>query len=563
MTTATKQPESAPRQPLGRSLIAGQATVTAQTPLMPTDSKFYAFDPHTGRELPTLYLAASTKELDEAGWKAWQAFHAMHDRPAADRAHLLETIADRILDLGEDLLALAADETGLGPARLVSERDRCINTLRMFAGVAREGSWVEAAIETGQPSRRPIPRPDLRRMLRPLGPVAVFGAGNFPLAYSTAGGDTASALAAGCPVIVKGHPGHPGTGELVAQALTQAVQECRFDPGTFSFIHAGGQREMAIGQQLVKHPAIRAVGFTGSLPGGTALARLAAERPDPIPVFAEMGSTNPIFILPGALESQADAITERLFSSITNSNGQMCTCPGLIFAARGNGVDELLAALTRLTDQSPPQLMLSERTLRNFARRTIEVSETPSVELRAGSVPAESRDPADRQPFRCSPVFFRAAYDTFRKNPALHEEIFGPGFILVLCDRPDQLADAAASIQGSLTGTVWAAAADETLARRLQQILEQRAGRIIFNGIPTGVEVSPAMVHGGPFPATNQPHTTAVGPFAIQRWVRPVCYQNVPEAFLPAELRNTNPLRIRRLVNGEWTDGRVDARRPD
>ncbi len=558
MATAT-EPD---HKPLGRSIVASQAVPAIQSPLMPADAKFYAVEPHSGRDLPTLYLAATTAEIDQACWKAWQAYHAMQQRPIEDRAALLEAIAARITDLGEGLLAIASDETGLGPARLVSERERTVNTLKMFAEVVRDGSWVGAAIDTGQISRRPNPKPDVRRMLRPLGPVAVFGAGNFPLAYSTAGCDTASALAAGCPVIVKGHPGHPGTGELVAQAVSQAVLQCEFDPGVFSFLHAGGPRELAIGQHLVKHPATRAVGFTGSLSGGSALIRLAAERPDPIPVFAEMGSTNPIFCLPYALESQADAIAERLFASATTANGQMCTCPGLIFASRGDGAEALIRTMARLMNEAQPQMMLNRRTRKNFARRVGDVMGTPGVEVRAGSPQAAHRDAADAEDkpgfaIRASPVLFKTNFEQFRKSPTLHEEIFGPAAIFVLCDRPEQLADAAASIQGSLTGSIWAAAADEPLARRLQHILEQRVGRLIFNGVPTGVEVCASMVHGGPYPSTNQPHATSVGPFAMQRWCRPICYQNVPESFLPAELRNANPLQIRRLVNGAWTESHI------
>jgi NADP-dependent aldehyde dehydrogenase len=544
-------------KPLGRSIVACEAVPAVQSPLMPAESKFYAVDPQSGQDLPVVYLAATQAELDQACWKAWQAFHAMRERPGKDRASLLEAIAAQIIELGEDLLAVASDETGLGPARLVSERERTVGTLKMFADLLREGSWVQAAIDTGQASRRPLPKPDVRRMLRPLGPAAVFGAGNFPLAYSTAGGDTASALAAGCPVVVKGHPAHPGTGELVAQAVARAVRQCEFDPGTFSFLHAGGAREMAIGQGVVKHPAIRAVGFTGSVAGGTALVQLAAERPDPIPVFAEMGSTNPVFCLPGALEAQADAIAERLYQSATSANGQMCTCPGLIFATRADGAEALARAMAKFMNEAPPQRMLSRRTRRTFAVRVGEVMGTGGVEVRAGSPQAAHRDAAaaDDKPgfsIRSSPVLFKCTFDVFRKSATLHQEVFGPAVILVICDRPEQLADAAASIQGSLTGTIWASAADEALARRLQQILEQRVGRLIFNGIPTGVEVCPAMVHGGPYPATNQPQTTAVGSYAIHRWCRPICYQNVPEAFLPAELRNANPLNIGRLVNGAW-----------
>jgi NADP-dependent aldehyde dehydrogenase len=560
MPTTTPQPDATRSQPFGRSIVAAQIANPAQSPLLPQDAKFYAVDPHSGRQLPTLYLAAAPQDVDSACWSAWQAFHAMLEKTASERATLLETIAQRILDLGEDLLGLATDETGLGPARLVSERDRTVAQLRMFAGLVRKGDWVQPAIDTGQPSRRPIPKPDLRRMLRPLGPVAVFGASNFPLAYSTAGGDTASALAAGCPVVVKGHPGHPGTGELVAQAITYAVTESGFEPGTFSFLHSGGPREMAIGQQLVKHAAIRAVGFTGSFAGGTALARLAADRADPIPVFAEMGSTNPIFLLPAALDSSAPEAADRLFASITASNGQMCTCPGLIFTIRGDGTEAFLRAIAKPFNEAQPQTMLNHRVRQTFAKRAGEVVALTGVDVRAGSPEAAHRtsERADQvkpnEPIRASASLLRTTFETFRKFPTLHDEVFGPLAIVVVCENDRQLLDAAAMIQGSLTGTIWAGAKDVELARRVQGVLEQRVGRLIYNGVPTGVEVCASMVHGGPFPATNQPHTTAVGAFAIQRWARPIAYQNTPESMLPPELRNANPLKLRRLVNGEWTE---------
>lgn len=546
--------------PSGRSWIAGRLVGGSAGPVQPQDAKFYSIDPHSGHQLPTLYLAASPEEVDQAAWAAWRAFHAMGVKTGAERAALLEAIAGEIMGLGEGLLAVASDETGLGPARLVSERDRTVTTLRMYADVIKRGDWVEAVIDTGQMGRRPVPKPDVRRMLRPLGPVAVFGAGNFPLAYSTAGGDTASALAAGCPVVVKGHPGHPGTGELVAQAVTRAVASCGFEAGTFSFLHAGGPREMSIGQQLVRHPAIRAVGFTGSLGGGMALAGVAAERPDPIPVFAEMGSTNPVFVLPGAAMGQGEVIAERLVQSATNSGGQMCTCPGLIFVVRGEGAEKIQRAMAKLLNESQPQTMLNPRTRATFAHRVEEVAAVKGVSIRAGSVQAGHRTGRDAEqhvagsPIRVSAALFRTDMDTFLRTPTLHEEIFGPAAILVTCADEQQLVDAAAAIQGSLTGTIWAGAPDEALAGRVQQVLEQRVGRLIYNGVPTGVEVCAAMVHGGPYPATNQPDTTAVGPLAIRRWCRPVCYQNTPDQLLPAELRNGNPLKIRRMVNGKWED---------
>lgn len=556
-------PQSAlPSAPLGRSIVAGVAVGEGAGPVHAAEAKFYAIEPQSGRELSTLYLAASPDDVERAGWAAWGAFHALSGRPGAERAGLLETIADLIVGLGEGLIGLAADETGLGPARLVSERDRTVYTLRMFAEMAREGSWVEAVIDTGQPSRRPTPRPDLRRMLRPLGPVAVFGAGNFPLAYSTAGGDTASALAAGCPVIVKGHPGHPGTGELVAHCVARAVERCGLDPGTFSFLHAGGEREMGIGRQLVEHPAVRAVGFTGSLAGGKALSRAAAERSggaDPIPVFAEMGSTNPVFVLPGAAEAHAEEIAERVASSATASGGQMCTCPGLVFVARSPYAEDLARGLAERFNATPSSAMLSPRTRGLYAKRAAEVAGVSGVQLRAGSPNPGHSGPEGWEPgspVLGAPALLRTSFEVFRRSPTLHEEVFGPACVVVVCESAEQLVDAAASVHGSLTGTIWAGAVDADLAVRVQSVLEQRVGRLIYNGVPTGVEVVSAMVHGGPFPATNQPWSTAVGTLAARRWCRPVCYQNTPEGFLPAELRNANPRGIRRVVNGVWEERR-------
>lgn len=555
MTTSPPTPTSTPAAPLGRSIIAG---APVDVPNSGSELSFRAFDPVKGSTLPVAYTAATPEQVDAAAVQAWEAFHALLARSPADRAALLGAIADRIMDLGDELIGVASDETGLGPVRLVSERERTVGTLRLFADLARAGDWVQAAIDTGQPSRRPIPKPDVRRMLRPLGPVAVFGAGNFPLAYSTAGGDTATALAAGCPVVVKGHPGHPGTGELVAQAVAAAVAERRFHPGTFSFLHAGGGRERDVGQELITHPCIRAAGFTGSVAGGTALARLAAERPDPIPVFAEMGSVNPVFILPDAMDSLSKTIAERLLASMTAANGQMCTSPGLIFAVRGDGAEAAMRQLADALNAAAPQPMLNARTRAIFVRRVAEVAAAPGVEIRGGSVQAGHREDAPEAqadgPIRSSAVLFRTTFDAFRRHATLREEVFGPAAMFVICDNADQLTEAAASIQGSLTGTIWATAGDASLARALQVVLEQRVGRLVFNGVPTGVEVCSAMVHGGPFPATNQPASTAVGAFAIARWCRPVAYQNAPEPLLPPELRNANPLGIRRMVNGEWTD---------
>lgn len=565
---AMDRPAPLPITVTGRSLIAGEKAPEPRT--VEPGSVYRGIDPASGRELATPFVPATSDDVDKACWEAWQAFHAVGDRSNAERAALLDRIADEVVALGDVLIGCATDETGLGPARLVSERDRAVHTLRMFAELVRDGSWVQASIDTAQPSRRPMPRPDLRRMLRPLGPIAVFGAGNFPLAYSAAGGDTASALAAGCPVVVKGHPGHPGTGELVAHAITRALASLGFHPGTFSYLQSGAigsARETAIGEQLVQHPAIRAVGFTGSFHGGMALARLAAARPDPIRVFAEMGSVNPVFILPDAGATQSAAIAERLVSSLTNSNGQMCTCPGLIFGVRSAGMEALARAMGEALDKAVPQTMLNQRVRNNFARRAAEVGRVTGVEIRGGtpSAPPQDRSVSANpgEAIRCTPVLWRTTFEVFMKSATLHDEVFGPAAIAVMCDNEDQLVQAAAAIHGSLTGTIWATDTDTVAATRLHRVLEQRVGRLIYNGVPTGVEVCPSMVHGGPYPATNQPHATAVGTFAVHRWCRPVCYQNAPLGMLPPELRDANPLGIRRLVNGRSGGAQTESSEPE
>ncbi len=553
---------SLPRGPGGLSILAG--TVVERS----TEAGvFHAVNPASGQELPVEYQPATAGEVDTAARAAWIAFGDYGDSDPAARAAFLDRCAENIAALGDDLIQLAAGETGLGPARLVSERERTVNSLRMFAELVREGSWVRAAIDHGDAARRPIAKPDVRRMLRPLGPVAVFGASNFPLAYSTAGGDTASALAAGCPVVVKGHPSHPGTGELVARAIAAAVEQSRMPAGTFSFLHAGGPRESEVGLELVRHPCVRAVGFTGSFGGGSALAREAAARPAPIPVYAEMGSVNPVFVLPHALELQAKSIGERLFTSVTNGAGQMCTCPGLIIGVRSDGLELLTRTLAESMNQTGPMTMLSRRVRGGFVSRIEEVQAVKGVDVRGGSPQPGHRSGTAHEKetgfaVRCSAVLLRTTFEVFRKNPTLAEECFGPSTIVVVCDSPEQLVEAAALVQGSLTGSIFAGGLDVVIAADLQRVLEQRAGRIIYNGVPTGVEVCAAMVHGGPYPASNQPHTTAVGPLAVERWCRPVCYQNAPEQMLPHELRDQNPRGITRTVDGVLEPPPRDQKEP-
>ncbi|MCC6659904.1 MAG: aldehyde dehydrogenase family protein [Phycisphaerales bacterium] len=528
---------------------------------------FRAMDPTRGAQLPTEFRAATGADIDRAGWQAWQAFYSTQERPGRDRAELLDQAARYLADRTPQVLSVVTDETGLGPARVVSECERTVGTLRMLAGLARAGEWSQPSIDPGQPSRRPVPKPDLRKMLRPLGPVAVFGTAAFPLAFGAAGADVASALAAGCAVIVKGHPDHPGTGELVARCVADAVRDTGFHPGLYSFLHAGGTADHAVGAALVKHPCVRAVGFTGSGAGGQAVGRLASQRTDPIPVFAQMGSTNPVFLMPDAVEHQAEEITPRLIAAALAAGGQMCTCPRLVFMARSNSAEDLIKALARPFNDAQPQVMLSHRIRAVFARRIAEITALPGVDLRAGSPNAGHSGGAEPAPrlghsVRCSPVLFRTTFDVFARTPALHEECFGPALTIVLCESEDQLLQAATAIQGSLTATIWAAPADIHLAGRVHAVLEQRAGRLVYNSTPVSLEVCASTVHGGPHPVASQPHATGVGPASIARWCRPVCYQNTPDPLLPPALRSANPLKLERLVDGRPTRERLTPRAP-
>lgn len=532
----------------GRSIVAGQvvrADDQAET--------FIPFNPARGGPTGRKFQAAADAEVDQAATAAWQAFGEMRSVEPEKRAALLEDMAERITALGSDLLDIGAEETGLTTTRLISERERTTNMARMFAGFVREGTWCRACIETGDAARKPTPKPDLRRVLRPLGPVAVFGASNFPLAYSTAGGDTASALAAGCPVIVKGHPLHPGTGEIVAGAIAEAVAAQRLPAGLFSFLHSGGSRERTIGERLVKHPCVRAVGFTGSLAGGTAIERMGRERPSPIPVFSEMGSTNPVFVLPSAIESNGATIAERLVGSATVACGQMCTCPGLVFAIRSEKHELLERGLAQGIDGVEPQVMLSPGMRDRYESELERARAVEGVEQRAGGFGRKSSEGEGPKPVRGHAALLRTSGAVFLREPRLREEIFGPATILVVCADEIEMKRCAAALVGSLTGSIFAGQFDVALAFEIQAILESRVGRVVFNGVPTGVEVNSAMVHGGPFPATTAPHTTAQGVMAMERWCRPFCYQNAPDGMLPAELRDKNPLGIDREVDGVRT----------
>ncbi|HZZ58858.1 MAG TPA: aldehyde dehydrogenase (NADP(+)) [Opitutaceae bacterium] len=521
----------------GQSLIAGQ-------PGSASGRTFSATSPATGESLAPPFHVAPAEAADAALRAAAAAFPAFRRAPAEKRAWLLDAIAAEIEALGDGLITRAQAETGLPAARLKGERDRTCGQLRLFAGVVREGSWIDARIDPALPARAPLPRPDLRRMLVPIGPVVVFGASNFPLAFSVAGGDTASALAAGCPVIVKAHEAHPGTSEMVAAAVYRALAATELPAGLFSLLHGEGA---GIGIALVRHPLAAAVGFTGSHAAGRALCDAAAARREPIPVFAEMSSLNPFFALPGALREQGPAIAQGLAGSITLGVGQFCTKPGLVFAVRGAETDRFVAALAEAAGAIPAGTMLTPAIRGRFVAAEAQLTSQSGVERVQGGGAAD----AAKSEARVSIARTSAAH--FLQHPELATEAFGPFALLIVGESLAELERCAGALEGQLTATVHASSGDEAAAGALFAVLQAKAGRLIVNGYPTGVEVCPAMQHGGPYPATSDPRFTSVGTAAILRFARPVCYQGFPAAWLPPELRDENPLGLLRLVNGERT----------
>ncbi len=519
----------------GHSIIAGK-------PAPDSANTFQAHSPQTGKALYPHIHEASEAEVDSAVRHAEEAFEIYRRRDAEARAVFLETIAEEILALGDTLLQRIHEETALPLDRLKGERARTVGQLKGFAELVREGSWVDARVDTGIPDRTPLPKPDLRRMLVPLGPVGVLGASNFPLAFSVAGGDTASALAAGCTVVVKGHPAHPGTSELTAVAIYKALEKCGLPAGVFSLIQG---REVETAQALVRHPLLKALGFTGSVKAGRALADAAAARPEPIPVYAEMGSVNPVFLLPGALRERGTQIAAGLKNSFTASVGQMCTKPGIVFALGGPDFDQFAAEFRGQVRTAACGTMLHKGIADSYYAGIERVREIKGV-----SVIGESDAEADPEQSQAEPVAFLTDAETFLLERDLREEVFGPYTLLVLAHSTTELEAAARSLQGQLTATVHGNAEDLAAFGDLTSILERRAGRIIVNGFPTGVEVCPSMQHGGPYPATTDSRTTSVGTASIHRWARPVAYQNFPHDALPVELRDDNPRKLLRTVNG-------------
>jgi alpha-ketoglutaric semialdehyde dehydrogenase len=501
---------------------------------------FKAFDPARNVALEPSFLSAIAEDVDRAAELAAVAAPVLARLSGAGRAKFMRAIAANLEAKVDDLVARAALETALPEARLRSEVARTAWQLRLYGEAAEHGSWVDARIETAQPERKPLPKPDHRSLLRPLGPVVVFGSSNFPFAYSVAGGDTASAFAVGCPVIVKAHPAHPGTSELVGRLILHAVRDCGLPEGTFSLLFDAG---FEIGQALVNHPRIKAVGFTGSVKGGRALTDLAAARPEPIPVYAEMGSINPVFILPGALAERAADIAAALHESATQSVGQLCTNPGLVVLQRSPAAEEFVQALAGKLALTAEGVMLTPGIAQAYAGHTAARARQKGVKL---IVPGNTTTACGAKP-----TWFETDALDFLANRSLSEEIFGPSSLIVWCRDRAEVLKVASQLEGSLTGTLHTGAEEAHAQTDLVDILAGRAGRLIHNGYPTGVEVSHAIVHGGPYPATSDGgRTSSVGTRALTRWTRPVCYQNFAAALLPAELQDANPLGIERLVNG-------------
>jgi 2,5-dioxopentanoate dehydrogenase len=522
----------------GRHQIAGTPTASG------TDT-FDAVDPRTGEVLGPPFAEGGVTEAEEALAAAAAAFTTYRRTPAHDRATFLRRIADEIEALGDPLIERTRRETALPEARLLGERGRTTAQLRLFADLLDEGSWLGARIDLGDPQRKPQPKPDLRRTRVPLGPVVVFGASNFPYAFSTAGGDTASALAAGCPVVVKGHPAHPGTGELVARAIATAAAATGMPAGVFSHLQ-GTSHEL--GRALVTHRLTAAFGFTGSLRAGRALFDAASTRSHPIPAYAEMGSVNPVFVLPGAARERAEAIAHGLVASATLGAGQFCTNPGLVFTLAGADTDRLLTAAATAVAEVPPTTMLYRGICERFAEGARRVEATAGVRLVGRAVA-----PADLARSEGAPAVFTTDDATFRASPTLAEELFGPSTLIVTASSAEGLLSLARDLDGQLTATLHATPDDLAEHAELVRVMEGIAGRLILNGFPTGVEVGHAMQHGGPYPATTDARSTSVGTAAIERFVRPVCYQDFPDDVLPPELQDGNPLGVWRMVDGRLT----------
>lgn len=497
-----------------------------------------AINPASGEPLGPLFFKATLNELNLAVNKAEEAYKVFRTFSGTKKAGFLETIATEIEALGDTLIERYVAESGLPAGRAMGERGRTCGQMRLFANLLKEGSWVNATIDKAQPDRQPMPKVDLRAMERPIGPVGVFGASNFPLAFSVAGGDTASALAAGCPVVFKGHYSHLGTSELIGRAIMKAAKETGMPDGVFSLLF---DDTIEIGQALVKHPKIKAVGFTGSFRGGKSLFDAAAQRPEPIPVYAEMGSINPVFVLSDTAKKSGDTIAQNYINSVVMGVGQFCTNPGLLVFQKN---DAFVSQIEKVSKAAMGGIMLNKN-IQSVYHKGIEDFKKYAKVIAVGSKPEAFAS--------AEPTILHANYETFKDNPMLNEEVFGPSSLLVETNNTSEMLEVAKNLTGHLTATVFGSETELAANKELLDILEQKVGRLIINGFPTGVEVTHAMVHGGPFPATTDSRSTSVGTMAITRYSRPVCFQDMPDALLPEELQNSNPLKIWRKVEGDFS----------
>ncbi|MFP6901428.1 MAG: aldehyde dehydrogenase (NADP(+)), partial [Opitutales bacterium] len=504
---------------------------------------FRARNSITGEDLPVGYAVASAEETDRSVEMAEQAAGFLAKLSGRSKANFLRKVADNVDEIVEALVTVVTAETGLPEPRVRGETGRTSGQLRLFADLVEEGAWVDARIDHAMPDRQPIPKPDLRSMLRPIGPVGVFCASNFPLAFSVAGGDTASAFAAGCPVIVKAHHAHPGTALAIGEAVVEAVRSCGLPEGVFSLLYGGGR---TVGQRLVSHPSLKAVGFTGSRSGGRALFDLAASRPEPIPVYAEMSSVNPVFLLPSALENRCEEIAQGFQASATLGVGQFCTNPGIALYEDGGAGDAFKSSYVKLMEEIASAPMLHEGIRDAYGDGLSSRAVHSGVEVLTDV-------PTERGPGGCdaSAAVFGTTASTLLADDSLADEIFGPSTLLVACQGLEQMLEVARQLEGQLTASIFGSADELAANQDLVDILETKAGRLLFNQFPTGVEVCHSIVHGGPYPATSDGRSTSVGTAAILRFTRPVCYQGFPEERLPDELKDANPLNIQRVINGE------------
>ncbi len=500
--------------PHGKHLIAGEWTESGTT---------FKSAPAHG---PAHSFCAGTPDLvDRACTAAEEAFDIYANTSRAERAAFLNAIADEIDARGDAITQIGTQETGLPEARLEGERGRTVGQLRLFADHIVKGDYLDRRHDAAMPDRTPAPRPEIVMVQRPIGPVAVFGASNFPLAFSTAGGDTAAALAAGCPVVVKGHGAHPGTAEIIAEAIKAAVEKCGLPGGVFSLVQGG---DRAVGQALVQHPLIKAVGFTGSLAGGRALFDLCAQRDEPIPFFGELGSVNPMFMLPEAVKARGADLGRAWAGSLTMGAGQFCTNPGIAVVLDGGDADTFVSAAAEALREVQPQIMLTDGIASAYCDGAAKFAERAGVRP-VMSAPSEGRSAA--------PALFETTAAEFAADKALHQEVFGPLGLVVRAASLDEMRDLARGLEGQLTATLHMDDADMDAARSLRPLLERKAGRVLVNGFPTGVEVVDSMVHGGPYPASTNFGATSVGTLSIRRFLRPVCYQNMPEGLLPEDAR--------------------------